>query len=138
MPGVLPSSIRDFIGSLAAYIIPASLDILAHDLWPMAEPGPSTTVGQSASADSSSKGSRQGWSDAEIHTLIFYLHEHREKLSGGGFKDIVWTRLVKLLADKHHVTWSFSSLRTKFSEVHTQCNFVELTFLIVYIVEGHC
>jgi len=121
MPGVLPLSVRDLFGMLAAYIIPTALDLIANDLRPIAEgePGPSMPAGQSA--DSSSKGSRQGWSDAEIHTLIFYLHEHWDKMSGGGFKDVVWTGLGKLLADKHHVSRSHSSMKSKFSDV---CNFL--------------
>jgi hypothetical protein len=59
------------------------------------EPGLSTAAGQSV--DSSSKGSRQPWSDVEITTLIFYLYDHQEKMSGGGFKDVVWTGLAKEL-----------------------------------------
>ena len=112
MPGVLPSSVRDFIGTLTAYIIPASLDLLANDLQLMAEdePGPS---GQSAESSS-----RQAWSDAEINTLISYLYEHRDKMSGGGSEDVVWTGLRKLLADKHHITRSQPSMKAKLSEVH--------------------
>jgi len=64
---------------------------------------------------------RDGQSDVEIHALIFYLHEHRDRMSGGGFKDVVWTGLGKLLADKHHVSWSHSSMKSKFSVV---CNFL--------------
>ena len=46
------------------------------------EPGLSTVARQSV--DSSSKGLCQPWSDEEITTLIFYLYEHQDKMSGGG------------------------------------------------------
>lgn len=122
MPGALPS-IRDFIGNLAAYIIPASLEIFTNDLPPMAENELDPPIAAPQTADSSSKGScsHQGWSDAEIHTLVYYLYDHKDKMSGGGFKDVVWTGLGRLLADKHQVTRSTSSMKTKFSEV---CNYL--------------
>jgi hypothetical protein len=119
MPSLLPlpSSVHDFIAILTTYIIPASLDLLTSNLRTMAEDGPALSTAAGQSVDSSSKGSRQPWSDAEITTLIFYLYEHRDKMSGGGFKDVVWTGLAKELLDKHHMIWSSSSMKTKFSEV---------------------
>lgn len=106
------SSVHNFIVTLAAYLIPASLKFITNNLQAMTEAtGPSQQP-----ADSSPKAPCL-WSDAETSTLINYLYDHQEKLSGGGFKDAVWTGLGLALKDKHHVTRSHSAMKTKFSEV---------------------
>ncbi|KAF8234172.1 hypothetical protein L208DRAFT_1377011 [Tricholoma matsutake] len=114
------SSVHNFIVTLAAYLIPASLKFITNNLQAMTEAtGPSQQP-----ADSSPKAPCL-WSDAETSTLINYLYDHQEKLSGGGFKDAIWTGLGLALKDKHHVTRSHSAMKTKFSELKGVVNSID-------------
>ncbi|KAF8240542.1 hypothetical protein L208DRAFT_1384312 [Tricholoma matsutake] len=98
------SLIHDFIANIAAYCIPASLDLIMDDLQAIADP-------QQGKVTTSSK-SGKPWSEAEVNDLVDFLYEHWSQSSGGSFKVTIWKGLSTHLETRYKSLQSISALKS--------------------------
>jgi hypothetical protein len=104
------TALHQFLLIVAAFCIPASIELIMDDLQVLAGVnGPTSDTG-------SGKGSKP-WSEAEIQALVHFLHQHRSQSSGGNFKPSIWNALVVELNKTFHTSRTTPAVKSKYGIV---------------------